>query len=193
MCIFEVGGMTEIELGVELDLSGPELILAVSRYRKSLSSAVSSRPTSDESTSADIASLHWKEFGLEKNTSFNNSQRVETFEHHIEQEDESPTIFTLDQVRRISPTSTKLNISTYFVDNSIDLESKTGRVQNDEADNELEETKKYNKGICTTRNPVEQAVSHNLETDLSQQLHGDEMAADEEKKRILRNLDFKVM
>ena len=137
--------------------------------------------------------MHWRECGLEHHdASFQNSQRVETFDDHPEQEDdESSKIVTSyhDITRTSSTSATKLNISKHFAENYVDLESKSG-LQNDETDNEIEQTKTCNNDICITTNPMEADSIYLGEADLSeQQLNGNDATL----KRTLRNLDFKVM
>ena len=51
--------MTELDFGVQLDLSGPELIVAISRYRGTRAESGTSRI----SLLTDASSLHWNEVG----------------------------------------------------------------------------------------------------------------------------------
>lgn len=155
--LFQVGGMTELELGVELDLAGPELVLAVSRFRSNVNVA-STCSTSHVSTSAETPSLHWKEIGMEKDVSYcsNSGQRFESCE------DTPPEEYGEESSQT---TSKKIMISNHFVDNDRKSKNKseaenfedTNAYNNErftlnlvEEDNKIEDTNTYNNDGCTS-------------------------------------------
>jgi hypothetical protein len=200
-CLFEVGGMTELELGVELDLSGPELVLAVSRYRRSITDTSNCSTRRRASTTADIPSLHWRDIGLEQDESYSKiSQLVETCEDISGHKHKSSHLSALHQVTRTCLTSTNdLKIPNHFSESGKELKNDIEAHENKD-DDVFEEAKSCNKDTYVTEaetcndddhhvstKPVETAFSN---VDLvSEQLNGDDVTL----KRILRNLDLKVI
>ena len=63
-----VGGMTEIELGVLFDTSGPELFLVVARYKESENERKESFNATLFSRKEEIVPLHWNDVGLDSRT-----------------------------------------------------------------------------------------------------------------------------
>jgi hypothetical protein len=155
--LFQVGGMTELELGVELDLAGPELVLAVSRFRTSTINVASTCSNTHVSTSAETPSLHWKEIGMEKDVSYssNSGQRFESCE------DTPPEEYGEESSH---PTSKKIMISNHFADNDRKSNNKseaenldTNTYNNErfmlnlvEKDNKIEDTNTYNNDGCAS-------------------------------------------
>lgn len=65
--LFAVGGMTEIEVGVLLDTSGPELFLVVARYKESENERKKASLDAALSLSEEeIVPLHWNDIGLDR-------------------------------------------------------------------------------------------------------------------------------
>jgi hypothetical protein len=171
--LFAVGGMTEIEFGVLLDTSGPELFLVVARYKESeherkKASLVAALSLSEE----EIVPLHWNDIGLDRTTKKCSSLRKISMDNMSQRELEPVTV-NGQNVDKVS----KKRMEEMFSDNDdcrSDQSERNARVKGQSDDN-------GNGGKMEKRFP-------DVNDDRSDKL---KMNASEIKKRILE-LELKV-